>query len=239
MSTSVHALRDKWLFSYLPLLTADMVSNEYGNDWELASQEKTVRLDWVATVEELWSTVNSLPKIQSMPVGSTFILSRDGKEASFEKFPDGSRVVVNLHKSPATDFGLELIFAAVMGETIAEEIGATVCDVIRLAARPNKDFSELVRVEVWLNDAAYSGKVSAHIRTLFEDRQITPNLFHISENPFDGNKEKKAVKPAEAAREETKEEPEAAPAPPAAAVEEEVPQEAEEEAPQEAEEQPN
>ncbi|EPY27885.1 hypothetical protein STCU_01052 [Strigomonas culicis] len=182
-----HALRNRWFFFYLPLITNDLVNASYNGDWNLAAEELTQRLDWVTTVEELWSSMNSLPKIQGLPVGSTYILSRDGKEASFENFPKGSRLLVNLHKSPATETGLDVVLAAVLGESITSDVGLAepVCDVIRIAARPNRDFVDLLRVEVWLNDAAYSAKVANALRQALKDRAVPSSTYEIRENPFE------------------------------------------------------
>lgn len=245
-TTQQHALRSRWFFFYLPLITPDMVSASYNGDWKVAAEELTQHLDWVSTVEELWSSINSLPKIQSLPVGSTYILSRDGKEASFENFPSGSRLLVNLQKSPATDAGLDTILAAVLGESITSDVGLTdpVCDVVRIAARPNREFMDLLRVEVWLNDAAYSAKVTSALRKALKERGITSSSYDIKENPFEGAVKKMVGSPSspelEKSRSTTEQapkaaEPEAASAPAAAAPEEAAKAEPEQEtAPQEA-----
>lgn len=186
-STATHALRDRWFVSFLPLLTADMVTVEFNNDWKVAAQRKMQRLDWVTTVEEVWSTMNSLPRIQQLGVGTTFIFSREDKEPSFETFPNGSRLVVKLFKSPTTEKGLETIIAAVLGEMVTEEAtnGVPVCDVIRIAARPSRDYSDTVRVEVWLNDASYSGSVADYLKSVFRERNVPSGQYSIEENPFE------------------------------------------------------
>lgn len=186
-STATHALRDRWFVSFLPLLTVDTVNTEFKGDWKVAAQRKIQRLDWVTTVEEVWSTVNSLPKIQQLGVGSTFIFSREDKEPSFETFPNGSRLVVKLYKAPTTDKGLETIIATVLGEMVTEEAtnGVPVCDVIRIAARPSREHADMVRVEVWLNDASYSGKVAEYLKSTMHDRGVPSNQYGIEENPFE------------------------------------------------------
>lgn len=223
MAAVTHALRDPWFVSFLPLITADLVATEYKGDWTLAAQQRMQRLDWLTSVEEVWSTFNSLPRINLLGVGSTFILSRNDKEPSFEAFPDGSRVVVNFLKSSAAEKGLEVILAAVMGETITEAIArdveaervfsnasgesgedserscqpAPVCDVIRLAARPSREYADLVRIEVWLNDANFSSHVVRFLKGAFKDCNIVNGSYNIMENPFEAaSGGKKPITPA-------------------------------------------
>lgn len=186
-STATHALRDRWYVSVLPLLTTDVVNTEFKGDWKLAAKQKMQRLDWVTTVEEVWSTMNSLPKIQQLGVGSTFIFAREDMEPSFETFPSGSRLVVKLLKAPVTDKGLETIIAAVLGETVTEDAtdSLPVCDVIRIAARPSREHSDLIRVEVWLNDASYSAKVTEFLKAALRERGLSSTLYAIEENPFE------------------------------------------------------
>lgn len=193
--TATHALHDRWYVSFLPLLTSDMVNSDFQGNWQLAAQQRTQKLDWITSVEELWSTVNSLPKIHQLGVGNTLIFARNNKEPSFESFPDGSRVSVNLMKPPATTVGLELILATVLGETITATTSdrRPVCDVVRVAARPSRDNTEQIRVEVWLSDASCSSGVAGFFTDVFKAKGLAPRTFSITESAFDGGvKDKKA-----------------------------------------------
>lgn len=200
MSTGSHDLKDKWFVSYLPLLTKEVVSKQYGGDWYRAAQEKTHRLDYVSTVEELWSTVNSLPHIHQLGVGSTYIFSRCDKQPSFEAFPDGSRVTFKLMTSPATDKGLDIILAVILGESLngtdcgfAEELkkaeGSTslscVCDVIRICGRQNRDFPNLLQLEVWVREKSYSNAIAESLCKLLIEQGVPETSFSASNSDFE------------------------------------------------------
>ncbi|KPA79907.1 hypothetical protein ABB37_04970 [Leptomonas pyrrhocoris] len=186
--SSTHALRDKWFASFLPLLTADMVNTDYKGNWQLASQERTQKLDWITSVEELWSTMNSLPKVHQLGMGSTLIFARNKKEPpSYESLPNGSRITINLLRPPTTDGGLELVLATVMGETVAEKAsgGRPVCDVLRIAARPSREHPEQIRVEVWLSDSTCSHAVTEFLAEAMRAKGLAANTYSISESTFD------------------------------------------------------
>ncbi|CCW59947.1 unnamed protein product [Phytomonas sp. EM1] len=171
-----------------------MVNTEFKGDWKMASEQLMQRLDWLKTVEEVWSTMNSLPRIQQIGVGSTFIMSRENKDPSFEAFPDGSRVIINFFKTPGTEKGMETVIAVVLGETIAHEVsdGLAVCDVIRIVVRPTREYPDMIRVEVWLNDSSFSSKVVAFMKKVLAERGVTSNLYNISVNSFEGVTKKQA-----------------------------------------------
>ncbi|KAG5489937.1 hypothetical protein JKF63_00055 [Porcisia hertigi] len=197
--SATHALRDKWFVSFLPLLTTDMVNTDYKGNWQLAAQERTQKLDWITSVEELWSTMNSLPKVHQLGMGSTLIFARNNKEPpSYEAYPNGSRIIINLLRPPTTDAGLELVLAVVMGETVAEKAsnGKPVCDVLRIAARPTRDNSEQIRVEVWLSDSSPSHAVAEFLAEALKEKGLAANSYNISEVNFDAaapSKDKKVV----------------------------------------------
>ncbi|KAG5463888.1 hypothetical protein LSCM1_00061 [Leishmania martiniquensis] len=197
--SATHALRDRWFVSFLPLMTADMVNTEYKGNWQLAAQERTQKLDWITSVEELWSTMNSLPKVHQLGMGSTLIFARNNKEPpSYEAYPNGSRIMINLLKPPTTDAGLELVLAVVMGETIAEKAsdGKPVCDVLRIAARPSREHSEQIRVEVWLSDSTRSHAVAKFLAEAMKGKGLAANSYNIAESSFDAaapSKDKKGL----------------------------------------------
>lgn len=186
--SSTHALRDRWFVSFLPLLTADMVNTDFKGNWQLAAQERTQKLDWITSVEELWSTINSLPRVNQLGMGSTLIFARNKKEPpSYESFPNGSRITINLLRPPTTEGGLELVLATVMGETVAEKAsdGRPVCDVLRIAARPSRENPEQVRVEVWLSDSTCSRAVAEFLADAMKAKGFAANTYSISESSFD------------------------------------------------------
>ncbi|KPI88182.1 hypothetical protein ABL78_2686 [Leptomonas seymouri] len=165
-----------------------MVNTDYKGNWQRASQERTQKLDWITSVEELWSTMNSLPKVHQLGMGSTLIFARNKKEPpSYESFPNGSRITINLLRPPTTDGGLELVLATVMGETVAEKAsgGRPVCDVLRIAARPSREHPEQIRVEVWLNDAACSRAVAEFLAEAMRTKGLAANSYSILESSFD------------------------------------------------------
>lgn len=200
MAQSTHALKNKWLVSFLPFFSADVVDAEFGGNWQIASAEKMQELDWVTSVEEVWSTMNSLPRVQHMGRGSTFIVAREGKEPSFEVFPDGSRLIINLLKSP--DMGLETIIAVVLGETLPTKEGTddAVCDIIRFSSR-QKGTTEILRVEVWLNDKDYATVVSNKLQEAMRERGIANHMYNIVESSFSSEQQQqhKPGSPKEAA----------------------------------------
>lgn len=116
MPEVVHALKNRWFVTFLPLITKEQVIKQYKGDWNLAAEDKGRRLDFVTTVEELWSTMNSLPSLHKIGVGSTYIFAREDKPTSYEAFPNGSRIVLKLLTPPASDKGLDIILASVLGE---------------------------------------------------------------------------------------------------------------------------
>lgn len=187
MISATHKLRDRWFVSFLPVLKLDVINKEYNGNWTLAARHHRERLDWVTTVEELWSTINSLPRIHLLGTGSAYIFSRDDKEPKFEAFPNGSRVIVNLLSSSSADTGLDLLLSIVLGEQFNESIESseTVCDIVRIVARSTREHSEVTRIEIWLNNKAFLHDLKLFIIKLFNDSDLDPSLYTIGENIFD------------------------------------------------------
>lgn len=188
MSEGAHALKDRWFVSYLPLITKNLVISQYNGDWNLAAREKMRRLDFVSTVEELWSTMNSLPHIHQLGVGSTYIFSRKDKEANYEAFPNGSRITFKLMNPPACDKGLDTLLAAILGESLPDTAGdadAPACDVIRICGRQSREYPKLIHVEVWINERKFSDAVVAALRQAMLDQGIPEATFNIASSEFD------------------------------------------------------
>ncbi|ORC93150.1 uncharacterized protein TM35_000024760 [Trypanosoma theileri] len=190
-----HALKDPWFLSYIPQLTPDIVKYDFKGDWTMAKQTLQQPLDYIRTVEELWSTINSLPKLHQLGNGSTFIFARNNIDASYEAFPDGIRVLIDLYKAAVAERALEVVLGCVLGEGITQDVcdGKTVCDVLRLSSRPSHESPELLRLEVWLSDHTYAKAVSAYIRKGLKDAGLNFTDIVMGESFFEKEKKKKKV----------------------------------------------
>lgn len=193
MEESTHALKDPWFLSYISNLTPDTVKYDYKGDWAKAKQALQQPLDYIRTVEELWSTINSLPKLHQLGGGSTFIFARNNIDASYEAFPNGTRVLVDLYKAVTAEKALDVVLSCVLGEMLTEDVcdGKTVCNVLRLSSRPNQESPELVRLEVWLSDQSYAKGVSAYIKKGLKEAGLNFSDVIMGESSFEKDKKKK------------------------------------------------
>lgn len=200
MSEVVHLLRDKWFVSFLPLITKEQIQQEFNGDWNRAAESKTRRMDFITSVEELWSTMNSLPHICQLPVGSTYLFSRLDKPTTYEAYPNGIRVTLKLFSSPACNKGVDILLALILGESLPECAGGSptseegkdltnsyvpVCDLVRLCGRQSKEFPNSVQAEVWLNDKSYSDGIVEAICETFKVEEIPENTYSIVATKFD------------------------------------------------------
>nr|CCC93657.1 unnamed protein product [Trypanosoma congolense IL3000] len=187
-----HALKDPWFLSYIPQITTDIVKNDFKGDWNSAKDALQQPLDYVRTVEEFWSTINSLPKLHQLANGSTFVFARNNVDASYEAFPDGIRIFVDLQKAAVADKAIAVVLSSIIGESLSQEAceAKPVCDVLRLSSRPNRDFPELVRLEVWLNDKSYNKMVLAYIRKVLKDSGLDHSQVLFGESSFQKEKKK-------------------------------------------------
>ncbi|RNF13493.1 uncharacterized protein Tco025E_06167 [Trypanosoma conorhini] len=195
MAEATHALRDPWFLSYIPQLTPDTVRFDFKGDWNRAKLALQQPLDYIRTVEELWSTINSLPKLHQLGNGSTFIFARNNVDASYEAFPNGTRVLVDLYKASVAEKGVDVILSSVLGEGLTEDVcnGKTVCDVLRVSSRPNQESPELVRLEVWLSDQSYAKDVAPYIRKGLIEAGLSSTEFIMGESTFEKDKKKHSV----------------------------------------------
>jgi hypothetical protein len=171
--SSHHPLKDPWFFSFLPNITQAMVA-EYGGDWNEAKRKLLKPIDFIRTVEELWSTFNSLPKAYALGSGDVLILARKNKDASFEAFPNGKRIQINANTTVAVDKAIDTILMTVIGEqatTVCD--GNSVCDIIRIVHKPSYQFKDFVRIEVWLQSAEYVEKVSTFLKDRLREQGVT------------------------------------------------------------------
>ncbi|KAG8340876.1 putative Eukaryotic initiation factor 4E [Trypanosoma vivax] len=169
-----HELKDPWFLSYIPPITPEMVKNDFKDDWNLAKQELEQQLDYILTVEELWSTINSLPKIHQLARGSTFVFARKNVDAIYEAFPNGTRIIIDMQKTSVTLQTIGAVFGSVIGEGIARDVceGKSVCDVLRLSPRASYEAPELVRLELWLNDQSYGKTVLSYIKKAVKEAGV-------------------------------------------------------------------
>ncbi|EAN85029.1 hypothetical protein TcCL_ESM02079 [Trypanosoma cruzi] len=195
MKETAHALKDPWFLSYIPQLTPDTVKYDFKGDWNKAKQALQQPLDYIRTVEEFWSTINSLPKLHQLGNGSTFIFARNNVDASYEAFPNGTRVLVDLYKASVAEKGMDFVLSSVLGEGLTYDVcnGKTVCDVVRLSSRPNQESPELVRLEVWLSDQLYAKDVIPYIRRGLNEAGLSFTDFIMGESTFEKDKKKPSV----------------------------------------------
>ncbi|CBH15523.1 Eukaryotic translation initiation factor 4E type 5 [Trypanosoma equiperdum] len=193
MEEESHALKDPWFVSYIPQLTTEIVKNNYEGDWNLAKEALQQPLDYVRTVEEFWSTLNSLPKLHQLESSSTFVFARNNVDASYEAFPNGTRIIVDIRKAAMAEKATAVILSSVIGESVSQEVcgGKPICDVLRLSSRPNKESPELVRLEVWLSDQTYGKAVLAYVRKALNDVGMSQPHVIFGESLFEKEKKKK------------------------------------------------
>jgi hypothetical protein len=170
----MHPLKDPWFLSFVPNITIQMVQKEYNNDWNAAQQRLLKPIDTIRSIEELWSTFNSLPKISSLPIGDTIILARNAKDPSFESFPEGKRIQICVYTQAASEKAIDIVLATVIGEQVREYCeGENDCDVIKFAHKPNQQSRDCVKIEIWLNSPRFLPATLEFIRNQFKEKGIT------------------------------------------------------------------
>ena len=169
----MHTLKDPWFLSFLPNISKEKVV-EFNGDWNLAKQKLLRQVDFIRTIEELWSTLNSIPRIGSLTAGDTVILARNNKDASFEAFPNGKKVTVIANSAAAADKAIDVVFAAIIGEQVTAVCdGEGTCDVIRLAHKPSLQYKDCVRIEVWLHSPKFADNVVNFLKDTLKERGVT------------------------------------------------------------------
>lgn len=178
-----HALKDPWFLSFLPNITSAMVQQDYGGKWNVAQQKLQRPIDFINTIEELWSTFNSLPKIATLSAGDTIILARRNKDPSFEAFPNGKRIQLSVSNSSSVDKVVDVVLAAVIGEQVITVCdNESTCDVIRMAHKPSYQFKDCVRIEIWLRSAQYVEKVLGFLRDQLKERNVATTHYEMKES---------------------------------------------------------
>lgn len=168
-----HSLKDRWFLSFLPNITQAMVQQDYGGKWKEAQQKLLRPIDFITTIEELWSTFNSLPKVANLAAGDTIILARNDKEASFEAFPHGKRVLLTVYTSVAADKAVDVVLAAVIGEQLMKVCDMeSTCDVIRMAHKPSYQYKDCVRIELWLSSARHAESIIGCLKDQLKEKGV-------------------------------------------------------------------
>lgn len=168
-----HPLKDPWFLSFSPNITQAMVQQDYGGKWKEAQQKLLRPIDFISSIEELWSTFNSLPKLPNLAAGDTIILARKNKEASFEAFPNGKRVLLTVYTASAAEKAVDVVLAAVIGEQVIKFCDMeSACDVIRMAHKPSYQYKECVRIELWLSSAHHSDAIVAFLQDQLKEKGV-------------------------------------------------------------------
>ena len=168
-----HALKDPWFLSFLPNITQAMVQQDYGGKWKEAQQKLLRPIDFISSIEELWSTFNSLPKVPNLAAGDTILLARKNKEASFEAFPHGKRVLLTVYTASAAEKAVDVVLTAVIGEQVIKVCDSeSICDVIRMAHKPSYQFKDCVRIELWLSSAQHTEAIIAYLKDQLKEKGV-------------------------------------------------------------------
>ena len=147
-----HPLRSVWLISYLPSVTPEMVK-EAGDDFDAAQQQALRTGGPIETLEQLWSSMMSLPPYSDLPTNDSYVFARDGVNPSYSSFPNGGKRV-NLFSNGIdereTKFLVEMALGAVLGEacTAASE-GNSVVDVVRVVHKCSRSTPRGLQIQLW------------------------------------------------------------------------------------------
>lgn len=167
MNTPRHPLKSRWLLSYIPNVTEDHVK-AHGGDYDKATRLMWKKVDHIESIEELWSTVNSLPQWTALPPKDQLIFSREATEPFYKdnpQFAKGFRVSVFCENKVPGKSALEAVLIAVIGEGITHATeGASVVDLIRIMRKPNVKTSDAMHIEVWLSDETRKAGVINYLK---------------------------------------------------------------------------
>lgn len=161
----VHPLRSKWHVSYLPPITTEIVGT-FNGDWEQASRSFLQEGGVISSIEELWSTVNSLPQWTTLPTNGALIFARSGIEPYYSSFPNGTQVRVFANLKSAAKSALDSVLMLVMSESITNVTGGkSIVDVIRVVHKPGKQFPDAICIDLYLNDKSCAAAVVESLKT--------------------------------------------------------------------------
>ena len=164
--TLAHPLKSPWKLMHLPNLSKEVVKEKFNDDWPRAQREMLKVVDDITTIEEMWSTFNSLPKIHLFPPHDVLILSRNALPPSYESLPQGHRLQFLATTAESATVTVDLILTSVLGEQCTQKTGgASYCEIIRMSHKPGMNSKDGIKVDVWLN----SGEKAAELKQYFVD----------------------------------------------------------------------
>lgn len=149
-----HPLRDRWFVYYMP-------ATKSGQSRDEATQE----LDYVATIEEAFATINTLPRVDLLPGDSSIVFSRNKIKPVFESFPGGMRFSIFTKTKSQTNDAITMVMAALLGESLSTVCeGESVADVLRITHKPHRLYEDAALVEVWAHKSPYDKAIEAYIK---------------------------------------------------------------------------
>ncbi|KAG5476328.1 hypothetical protein LSCM1_04030 [Leishmania martiniquensis] len=145
-SAPLHPLKDKWFVFYIPA--------SKGSEYE----HETKELGYVSTIEEVYSTINTLPPITLLPNDDNLVFSRNKIEPQFESFPGGMRFSIFCKTKTQCREAMTYVVAVVLGEAISRDAckGERLCDIVRIGHKGSAMYKESVRIEVWAHQSPYN-----------------------------------------------------------------------------------
>lgn len=151
----LHPLKDKWFVFYIPA--------SKGEDYE----HQTKELGYVSTIEEVYSTINTLPPITLLPNDDNLVFSRNKIEPKFESFPGGRRFSIFCKTKTQCREALTYVLAVVLGESMSTEAcnGETPCDIVRVGHKGSAMYKDSARIEVWAHKNSHVAAMEKYLST--------------------------------------------------------------------------
>lgn len=166
----LHLLKDKWFVFYIPA--------SKGEDYE----HQTKELGYVTSIEEVYSTINTLPPITLLPNDDNLVFSRNKIEPQFESFPGGRRFSIFCKTKTQCREALTYVLAVVLGEAISKEAcnGECPCDIVRVGHKGSVMYKESVRIEVWAHKNNHNAAMERYLNSTLS---LIPGV-QVNSRPF-------------------------------------------------------
>ena len=167
-----HLLLNKWFVSYLPNVNDDVLKAHNGS-YEAAQQATLKKLDYVTTVEALYSTINSLLQWTQQPPKDALIFARNGIAPFFASFPSGYRLWLFTNSISHGKKAIEIVMALVMGESLTRVCdGNSVVEVVRIMHKPNAKSVDGLHLDIWLSSKQYCAAIKGMIQEQLERADV-------------------------------------------------------------------
>ncbi|KAG5501785.1 hypothetical protein JKF63_04054 [Porcisia hertigi] len=152
-TVALHPLKSKWFVFYIPA--------SKGNEYE----HETKELGYVSTIEEVYSTINTLPPITLLPFDDNLVFSRDKIDPQFESFPGGARFSIFCKTKTQCREAMTYVLAVVLGEAISRDAcnGESPCDIVRVGHKSSAMYKESVRIEVWAHQNPHNTAMEKYL----------------------------------------------------------------------------